>query len=75
MFADIWKHARFTLVSQKSNAAVSYSTLKCVFRVKMSVFVLVCVTPPTASSTNRISTPRVARWQKTQRTAAMKCRK
>ncbi len=40
----------------------------------MSVFVLVCVTPPTASLPNRISTPRVASWRKTS-IAAMEASK
>lgn len=44
------KHVKFS----ENNATGSYSTLKCVFHVRMSVFVLVRVTPPTASLTNSI---------------------
>ncbi len=46
--------------SSKNNATASYSALKCVFRVGMSVFVLVCVIPPTANLPNSISTHQVA---------------
>ncbi len=37
----------------------------------MSVFVLVCGTPPAANLANSIATLQVASWQKTQRIAAM----
>ncbi len=43
--------------SPKSNATSSYSTLKCVFRVRMSVSVLVHVILPTVNLPNSISTP------------------
>jgi len=58
MFADILEPCQgHILIYLKSNATASYSTLECEFRVGMSVFVLVCVTPPTASlpSSNTIS--------------------
>ncbi len=42
------------------------------FRIWMSVFVLVCVIPLTASLPNSILTFRVASWWKTQRIAAIK---
>jgi len=42
------------LIYLKSNGTASYSTLKCVFCVRMSVFVLVCVIPPTATLPNSI---------------------
>ncbi len=45
--------------------------LKSVFSVGMPVFVLACVTPPTASLANSISTLRVASWQKTHCIAAI----
>ncbi len=41
----------------------------------MSVFVLACVTPPTAHLLNSISTPWVASWWKTQRIAAVETSK
>uniref|UniRef100_A0A673FS43 Transmembrane protein 233 n=1 Tax=Sinocyclocheilus rhinocerous TaxID=307959 RepID=A0A673FS43_9TELE len=43
-----YKHAKFTYLSlrkKQNNATASYSALKCVFHVGMSVFVLVCVIP------------------------------
>ncbi len=52
--------------------------LQQLFCFKMSILCrnvfLVCVTPPTASLANRISTPRVASWQKTS-IAAMEASK
>ncbi len=39
------------------------------FSVGMSVFVLVCMTPPTSNLSNGISTDRVASWWKSQRSA------
>jgi len=53
------------LIYLKSNGTASYSTLKCVFCVRMSVFVLVCVIPPTANLTNSVLTGRLASWWKT----------
>jgi len=40
------------LFLQNKNATASYSTWKCVFPVGISVFVLVCVIPPTANLPN-----------------------
>ncbi len=45
------------------------------FSVGMSVFVFVCVVPPTAGLPNRISTPRVASRQKIQRIATIETSK
>ncbi len=57
------KHALQTCFSEKNASSV--------FRVEMSVFVLVYVIPPTAILPNSILTPRVASWWKTQRIAPM----
>jgi len=47
MFADIWKTCKVhKLISLKNNATASYSTLKCAFRVRMSVFVFIGVILP-----------------------------
>jgi len=66
MFADIyetcWVH---TLFSLKNTSTASYFTLKCVICVGMSVFVLVYVISPTASTSNSILTYRDASWQDT----------
>ncbi len=65
------KHAKHVLVYLTNNTTASYTALKNAFGVEMSVFVLVCVTPPTDSLPNSISTPRIVSWWKTQRIAAM----
>ncbi len=54
---------------------INNTTLKCVFRVGMSVFVSVCVNPSTASIPNSNSTPRVASWRKVQYIAAVEASK
>ncbi len=61
-----WKH-----VNKLQKTRLLPVLFTCVFHVGMTVFVLVCVTPPTANLTNSISTARVASWQKTQQIAAM----
>ncbi len=53
----------------------SYSTTKCAFCFVISVFDLVCVTPPTTNLPNSISTPRVASWWTTQHIRAMEASK
>ncbi len=63
------------IFSLKNNATASHSTLKYVFCVGMSVFVLVCVVPPTANLPNSILTPQAASWRKTQHTASMEASK
>ncbi len=70
------KHAKITyLFLWKTVLQPVVLFWKCAFCVGMSVFVLVCVIPPTYSLPRNISTPRVASLQKTQHTAAMEVSK
>ncbi len=65
MFADIKETCKVQLLVSLKNYA-----FKCVFHVRMSVFVLVCVIPPTANLPSSISAPWVGSWRKTQRISA-----
>ncbi len=57
-----------------NTATASYSALKCV-RVRMSVFVLVCVIPPAVNLPNSILTPGLPVGRKKTRVAAIEANK
>lgn len=62
-------HIHFSL---KNSTSVGYSNIKC---DRMSAFLLVCVTLPSANAPNSILAPQVAIWCKIKHTAVMEASK